>query len=58
MLAIKYNEDKQFKNFYYAKICGITVNEMNSIEYELFMRLGFNLVISEEEYNDIFAQLL
>ena len=36
ILAIKYNEDVYFNNEYYAKIGGVSLDEINSLEYASF----------------------
>ena len=48
LLAIKYNEDIYFTNEQYAKVGGITLEELNYLEYFSFQLLDFNLYISEE----------
>ena len=48
LLAIKYNEDVYFTNEHYAKVGGISLEELNYLEYFSFQLLDFNLYISEE----------
>ena len=48
LLAIKYNEDFYFTNEQYAQIGGVTLEELNILEYFSFQLLDFNLYISED----------
>ena len=50
LLAIKYNEDLYFTNEQYAKIGGVTLKELNCLEYFSFQLLDFNLYISDDIY--------
>ena len=48
MLAIKYNEDDYYSNKYYAKVGGINLDELNSLEYNFLILLDFDVFINEE----------
>ena len=48
--AIKYNEDDYYSNSYYSKVGGITVKELNSLEYEFVKLVKYTLFIK----NDVF----
>ena len=50
ILAIKYNEDVYFNNEYYAKIGGVTLEEINKLEYNSYKLIEFNLYISDDIY--------
>ena len=50
MLAIKYNEDDYYSNKYYAKVGGINLDELNSLEYNFLILLDFDVFIDEETY--------
>ena len=50
LLSIKFNEDNCYKNGYYAKIGGITLEEMNRLEYDFFVMLDFRLFVDEFFY--------
>ena len=50
LLAIKYNEDVYFTNEHYAKVGGVSIKELNTLEYYSFQLLDFNLFISEDIY--------
>ena len=50
LLAIKYNEDVYFTNEHYAKVGGVSLEEINHLEYFSFLLLDFNLFISDDLY--------
>ena len=50
--SIKYNEDEYFNNEYYAKVAGVTINELNKMEYDFLVLLDFNLYIEPNTFND------
>ena len=50
VLSIKFNDDSKFKNSYYSKVGGVSLVEMNAIEYNTYYRLNFNLYVSLDEY--------
>ena len=50
ILAIKFNENKVYKNSFYAKIGGFDVDDLNNLEYSIFSRLDFNLRVLDEEF--------
>jgi hypothetical protein len=51
VLAIKFNEDLIFDNEYYAKIGGISLKEINLLEYYAIKFLDFDLFFDEQIYN-------
>ena len=55
ILAIKFNENKTFKNTFYAKIGGLEVEDLNNLEYNLFSRLDFNLRVLDNEFYDMIS---
>ncbi len=52
LCSIKYNEDEFFNNEYYAKVAGVTINELNKMEYDFLVLLDFNLYIEPNTFND------
>jgi hypothetical protein len=50
ILAIKYNEDDYYDNEYYAKVGGISLAEINALEYECIKMMNHKLFIEEELY--------
>jgi hypothetical protein len=57
IVAIKYNEDDYYTNGYYSKVGGISVKELNTLEYEYVKLLKYNLYIKTEVY-DKYKQFL
>ena len=51
ILAIKYNEDFYYNNEYYAKVGGVTLDELNILEYKSFQLIEFNLFISDDIFD-------
>lgn len=50
VLAVKYLEDEVHSNGYYARVGGLTIDEMNSLEVKLLSVLDWNLSVSPETY--------
>ena len=50
ILAIKFNENKVYKNLFYAKVGGFDVDDLNNLEYNIFSRLDFNLRVLDNEF--------
>ena len=48
VIAIKYNEDDYYTSDFYAKLGGISISEMNILEYEFASMIHFNLFITQE----------
>lgn len=57
VLAKKVLEDIKLDNSYYCGIGGISNNELNSIEYSLFVRMDFNINLKKEDVNKIYEQI-
>ena len=57
MLAIKYNEDDYYSNKYYAKVGGINLDELNSLEYNFLILLDFDVFIDEDTYEKYKEQM-
>ena len=53
ILAIKFNENKVYKNSFYAKVGGFEVDDLNNLEYNIFYRLDFNLRVLDNEFYEI-----
>ncbi len=56
LISIKYNEDDILKNDYYSKIAGVSLNEINKMEFDFINLLNFNLYIDPcifEEYKNL-----
>ena len=50
LISVKYNEDNIYKNNYYSEIIGITLEQLNLLEYNLYYLLDFNAYIKNETY--------
>ena len=48
IVAIKFNEDNYLSNEYYAKIGGVSKNEINNLEYEFLCLIQFNLFVDDD----------
>lgn len=52
VVATKYSEDKYYKNSYYAKIGGIQINDLNSLEKKFLLLLDFDLFVTHEQFEN------
>ncbi|CAG8567668.1 2414_t:CDS:2 [Diversispora eburnea] len=50
IVASKYLQDRNYSNYAWSKICGLPVQEINSIERRFLMLIGYNLFISENNF--------
>ena len=57
ILAIKFNENRTFKNSFYAKIGGLEVGDLNNLEYNVFNRLDFNIRVLDSEFYEIISEI-
>ena len=55
--SIKVNEDDYYSNEYYAKVGGISLDELNKLEEAILSLLEFNLFIDDELYDNYEKQL-
>ncbi|GAA0186711.1 hypothetical protein LIER_33999 [Lithospermum erythrorhizon] len=51
MLAAKYLEDECFNNAYYAKVGGVTTQELNKLEMEFLVAVDFRLHVDVETFD-------
>ena len=58
ILAIKYNEDCYYSMNYYSKIGGISLSELNSLESEYLILIGYNLFIQAKLYDKYYNDLM
>jgi len=58
MLAAKFFDDAYYNNAYYAKVGGVLVSEMNSLEVEFLFRLNFSLHVTPELFGKYHAELV
>lgn len=55
LLAIKSLEDDVYPNSHYCKVGGISLQDLNRLEYEFLGRIDFRVCVSEKlfkKYND------
>lgn len=57
VISIKYNEDDYYSNEYYAKVGGISLKELNVLEYTILIILNFELFIDNELYENYENQI-
>jgi len=50
MLAAKFFDDHYFNNAFFARIGGVSREEMNQLELEFLFMIGFSLTVDEQEY--------
>jgi len=50
IMAIKINEDDYYSNNYYSKVGGISVKELNILEYDFVRFIRYNLFVNLDVY--------
>ena len=50
MLSAKFYDDLYYSNAYYAKVGGVKINELNSLEAAFLEMIEFRLFVSPEEF--------
>ena len=58
VMAKKVLEDLCYNNSYYCEIGGISVQELNNIEFSLFIRLNFDVNPKKEEVDNIYNDII
>lgn len=58
LVATKMYEDLFYNNLYWAKKTNISLQELNELEIEFLYAIKFDLVVTEEEYNDFISFIL
>ena len=51
LVSIKYNEDDYFSNSFYAKVGGVSITELNHLEYEFLSLIDFELYVDEDLFS-------
>ena len=54
LLSFKFNEDFNLNTQYYANIAGVPLNDLNNLEYYLFVKLKFSLFVEDDFYQQYF----
>jgi hypothetical protein len=52
LLAIKINEDNIYSNTYYSQIAGVSLKELNLMEYNFFILLDYKFYVNEDIYEE------
>ena len=52
LISIKYNEDTFYDNKYYSEIAGVTLKELNNLEYHFVNLLHFLLYVKDETFKN------
>ena len=58
VLAIKYNDDNYYNNKYYARIGGITLEELNFLEREMISIIGYRLCVPPKTYKFYLREII
>ena len=58
LLAAKFFDDAYYNNAYYAKVGGVAISEMNSLEIEFLFKVDFSLRVLPEVYEKYRAELV
>ena len=53
-ISIKFNEDTFIKSEYYSKIAGVSVKDLNMLEYQMCVAMNFDFHIKSEYYQQYF----
>ena len=54
LLSIKFNEDISVNTKYYSNVAGITVQDLNNLEFYLIVNLEFSLYVENDYYQKYF----
>ena len=57
LIATKYQEDIAFDGAFYAKVCGIRVEDLKFLELEFLELIDYNLFVDEEFYGRLLVNL-
>lgn len=58
IIAIKYLEDIPISNKYYAKLCGLSLKEINKLEKQTLQNLNYDLFISKEDFDTYYSFII
>ena len=58
VIAIKYNEDNFYSSEVYAKLGGLSVLELNYLEFQFLILIKFSLFIEKDLFNKYYYNLL
>jgi len=52
VIAAKFNDDVYYSNAYYAKVCGMSLKELNALEATFLKRVNWCVHVSRQEYEE------
>ena len=58
IIAVKYNEDNFFSSEVYAKLGGVTIRELNFLEFQFLILIKFSLFIEKELFDKYYDNLI
>ena len=58
VIAIKYNEDNFYSSEVYAKLGGLSVSELNYLEFQFLIQIKFSLFIEKDLFDKYYYNLL
>lgn len=58
ILAIKYNEENYYSMSFYSKIGGISLSELNNLEFECLILIRYNLFIQPKLFDKYYKDLM
>lgn len=58
MVADKFYSDECLRNTDYALVGGISIDELNSLEFDILQLLNFNLLIEQESIEIYYEKLM
>ena len=58
LAALKYNEDKFYSNVYYAKIGGLEIKQLNTLEIEFVIGINFDLFVDNKIFEKYESTLI
>ena len=54
LLSIKFNQDNIISNKTYSKIAHVSIEDLNTLEFQMYLKLHFSLKINEELYHNYY----
>ena len=57
VIAIKYNEEKDFNNEFFSKLAGMSLTEMNLLELIYLNLIDYKLYISDEDFLNYYENI-
>ena len=58
IIAIKYNEDHFYSKEVYAKLGGVTMKELNYLEFQFLILIKFSLFVEKDLYDNYYDNLI